>query len=351
VNNLQDIVTNILALRKERVDLSTTLQSKQRKESDMIALLRDRIRNGDSTGDHITDFMIARHGIVDTQSENVYRELEAKLEGRVGELTLVARAEVKKEHSGPTNGPFGRFSGTGYIERGFLLGVLTGDTLSLPLQNANINSFLRTGAKHVLCPSLYREHVELCPSDTPLDSFLDNIVVPVHLNKPLDVTNVFASLRPQKVVHALEVVVGNDAVSTWFEEEGAHALLLFREAARLLGRTVPESPILGEEIRRRTDMVWQTLTTLVAERDSLKRQLARINSSQKRGTYSPDGVSITVCESADDAVFIGFTQRERLTEVERRLKNLLTTAYEKGFVPAQDTLFKQLCTEYGITPP
>jgi len=144
----------------------------------------------------------------------------------------------------------------------------------------------------------------------------------------------------------LEMKIGDVEVEAWFEKQGGHYLVIFQKASRLLGRKIRRrSPQLVAELQRRREAVVKRLTELVRERDQLKCKIARIFEAVKSGLYSPDGVSVTVCETEDDARVISMGPRQKLKEVEGEIKRQLKIALELDMT---NDLIRNLCQEYEI---
>lgn len=94
----------------------------QEEEARRLEELRKRILKGEgTTGDPITDFVIAAHKTFSSKAEKPYRDLTAMLEGREGQQVLVVSEEIY------VTGKTGCFGGTreSYVQSSLRLGILT----------------------------------------------------------------------------------------------------------------------------------------------------------------------------------------------------------------------------------
>ena len=93
----------------------------------LICLIRD---GKATTGDRITDYFIAAHGILDdAEVSKPLREIQGRMSGKAGELFLVALHESKRHvFGGPS---YHRSSRDYHTETRYFLGVLDGDSLFL----------------------------------------------------------------------------------------------------------------------------------------------------------------------------------------------------------------------------
>ncbi len=106
--------------------------------------------------------------------------------------------------------------------------------------------------------------------------------------------------------------------------------LSYVEALDLLGLPAPEDfrRKYDREMRERKMNVLENLKKLTEKEAGLRGRINNIFASVKVGTYSPDGVGITVCENEDDARAISIGQRMDLEKVRGEIKNYLMRAME-----------------------
>jgi hypothetical protein len=81
--------------------------------------------------------------------------------------------------------------------------------------------------------------------------------------------------------------------------------------------------------KEQKDMLFK-LSELVEQENKYVNEINRINSSMKSGIYSPDGISITLCEDEDDAMVISMKPRRELREVKEQMKSYMQEAVELG---------------------
>mgnify|MGYP001582145151 CR=1 FL=1 len=122
---------------KQELDLLTELQGQAGKlqksaevdiaeASKIMKALQGRVKDGETTGDRIKDFVLVRYGFLSDEIEAVYRDIEKRVKAHVGEFVFVFSA--KDEHEGCTG-----FGGKGYYVRknNLYLGILKKDFLIL----------------------------------------------------------------------------------------------------------------------------------------------------------------------------------------------------------------------------
>ncbi len=332
-------IQKILELKAQAGDAQVKVQNLSAQVNEEMQQLRACIKLGETTGDRIRDFVIARYGFLNEPLETVYRNLEARIGQHVGELVLMV---VKEEN-------FHGCAGFGYrpkdedyvVDEHRYLGVLK--LGSLVLNPADGKCEFPTG-NYVGCYDALHENVELVEGNITSHYFRD---FGFNLNKPLECRNPMARFQRELDLE-LEVKVGDAEVIAWFEKQDGCHLVVFQKAAQLLGRPVAESPKLVAEFQQRREAVGNRLTKLVRERDQLKEKIARIFGAVERGVSSPDGVSVTVCETEDDARVISMGPRQRLEEVEAEIKRQLKVALELGVANVQLLSIQQLCQEYEV---
>lgn len=319
--------------------IQTNAQSVSAQANEKIKQLRERIKHGETTGNRIKDFVIARYGFLNEEIEAVYCNLEVRIQQHVGEFVLMI---VKEEN-------FHGCTGFGYepkdrdyvLDEHLYLGVLKVGTLVL--NPADEECELPTD-NHVQCWDAWRENTELVEGNLASHWLRD---FGLNLDKPLKRRNPVARFQKEPDLE-LELKIGDTEVKAWFEEQRGHHLVVFQKAAQLLGRPMLESPELAAELQQRREAVAKRLTELVKERDQLKQKIARIFGAVKGGVYSSDGVSVTVCETEDDARVISMGPRQRLKEVESEIKRQLKVAFELGMAEVQLLSIQQLCQEYEV---
>ena len=338
MTNISQEIKNILDLQAQANSIQADAQSVLVQANDKMKQLRERIKRGETTGDRIKDFVIARYGSLNKEIEAIYRNLEERIRQHVGEFILMI---VKEEN-------FHGCTGFGYkpkdedyvLDEDLYLGILTDGTLIL--NPADNKCEIPVGGKHVRCRDAWRnEKVELVERNIISNWFHD---FGLSLNKPIKRRNPMARFR-EGLDLELEMKIGDVEVEAWFEKQGGHYLVIFQKASRLLGRKIKRSPQLAVELQRRYEAGAKRLAELIEERNQLKEKIARIFEAVKSGLYSPDGVSVTVCETEDDARVISMGPRQRLKEVEGEIKRQLKIALELDMT---NDFIRNLCQQYEI---
>lgn len=339
MTDIHQEIQSILELKTQAGAIRTNAEGVYMQTNERMKQLRERIKHGETTGDRIKDFVIARYGFLNEEIEAVYRDLEVRIQQHTGEFILMI---VKEEN-------FHGCTGFGYkpkdrdyvLDEHFYLGVLKVGTLVL--NPADEKCELPTD-NNVRCWDVQGENATLVEVNLASSWFRD---FGLNLDKPLRRRNPMARFQKEPDLE-LELKIGDIEVKAWFEKQRGHHLVVFHKAAQLLGRPMLESPELAAELQQRRKTVAKWLTELVKECDQLKQKIARIFGAVNGGIYSSDGVSVTVCETEDDACVISMGPRQRLKEVEGEIKRQLKVALELGMVDVQLPSIQQLCQEYEV---
>jgi len=337
MNGINQEIKNILDLQAQANGIQVNARNVLAQANDRMSQLRERIKRGETTGDRIKDFVIAYYGFLDEEIEGVYRDLEARIRQHIGEFILM----ITKEEN------FYGCTGFGYkpkdrdyvLDERLSLGILTDG--KLVLSPADDKCELPVGGKHVQCWNAWCEKVGLVEENIISDWRHD---FGLSLNKQLERKSPVARLQKEPDLD-LEMKMGDDEVKAWFEKKGGCYLVVFQKASRLLGREIEESPQLAAELQRRRKAVAKRLVELVGERSRLKQKIARIFGAVG-GLYSPDGVSVAICETEYDARIISMGPRQRLKEVENEIKKQLKIALELNM--GSDQFIQELCQQYQI---
>ena len=147
MTNISQEIKTILDLQAQANSLQADAQSVLVQANDKMKQLRERIKRGETTGDRIKDFVIARYGSLNKEIEAIYRNLEERIRQHVGEFILMI---VKEEN-------FHGCTGFGYkpkdedyvLDEDLYLGILTDGTLIL--NPADNKCEIPVGGKHVRC--------------------------------------------------------------------------------------------------------------------------------------------------------------------------------------------------------
>lgn len=346
MDSVSQEIKDIIELQVKAGYIQTNALGVSAQASEKMKQLRERIKGGETTGDKIKDFVIARYGLLNDEIEAIYRDLKTRVERHTGEFVLMV---VKRES-------FHGCGGMGYsptpedytLDEHIYLGVLKHGSLVL---NPSDNKCEFQTGNYARCRDPWQENTDL----------VDGNIAPYwlpdfgyKLNKPLQRINPIARfrMRGDDPDLELEVKIGDPEVKAWFEKKRAkYYLMIFQKMAQLLGRPIAEPPELLAELQRRREVVTKQLTETIQKRDQLKRRIASIFEAIRHGVYSSDGISITACETEDDARVISMGPRQQLKKVEDKIKYQLKIALELGM--ANDQLIsisiQQLCQEYEVT--
>lgn len=244
--DIETSLAEISALEEACKGTENAQHSTRNLMQERLQLLRTRILAGESTGDHIKDFVIARYYTFGEAIEERYRSLEQSLQDHMGQFILVI---VRKEQ--PLTHTFGRGGSNYELFEELFLGVLAGEQLEITPEDSRWYCFLPTS------------HCAWLRDRTPS-----------HYGKTLDISD-YGSFHDQThykhlsgIIHetplpAYEILVGDQAVKDWFakrgednvlDRNGTRTTLLFGQMAKLVGRPLDpeEFPIvLEEELKER----------------------------------------------------------------------------------------------------
>jgi seryl-tRNA synthetase len=321
MSDVNQEIQSILELKAQASSIQINAQNVSEQTNEKMKELRERIKRGETTGDRIKDLVIARYGFMNEEIETVYRDLEARIGQHVGEFVLMI---TKEENVHGCTGFGYKPKNLDYVlDEHLYLGVLK-DGL-LVLDPANGKCELPTGNSVRCRQYAWSKNMELVEGN--LTSHWLNDDFGLSLNKPLKRRNPMACLRAEADLK-LEIKIGDVEVRAWFERRREHYLVDFKNASQLLGRQIDESPQLTAELQQQRETVAKQLAELIKERDQLKEKIARIFGAIKNGVYSSDGMSVTVCETEEDARAISMGPRQKLKEVEDEIKRQLKIALE-----------------------
>lgn len=251
------IAQEIESLRRRRLEIEKRHEDDtERLEQDINAIKKRVLDGGETSGDRITDYLLAAYGYIDHEISLPFRRIEEQLAGKTGQFFLVVKRS-RKQHSFR-----GCFGGEGpresdyHLETSYSLGILSGDKLIFD-------------AKRGECRLPTEGHAELSFNGPP-------VTKPGPF--PL-VERWFSGLG--KLVHAgrdsgaeIEVLIGCEAVfayappdsSVGLGKRPAYWVIALNRAVRALGRNIPEAP---EEAAARVEEQIKILNRLNQERDHL----------------------------------------------------------------------------------
>lgn len=357
-------------------DKIQSIQSSRNQVSELQAQIREEVQQvqsfikaGETTGDKIIDFVFVRYDSVNQEIVGAYRDLEARIQKRVGEFVLVVIREEEKVSF--RCGDFGDVAirqtimppppDLFILKTSLILGVLKGKSLIFNIADIVDGKCEIPTSNIVSCLDARRDK---------FDVGNDNIIFPflfpwkfydlgLDLNKPLERKDASSNYKSHdEPILKLEVIVGDEEVVSWFKKQKErHYFVAFLNMARLLGRPTDKFPELEkeleqeqeQELRRRREEVAERLKELIRKRDELREEIERIKKAKKTGVYSSTGgASFAVCETDDDVNIISLKPRQKLKEVEDEIKEQLQTALELGMGDENLLSIKQLCREYGV---
>jgi hypothetical protein len=269
-----------------------------------VAELQERIRNGESTGDAIKDFVIVRYGVRE-EIEEVYRCLQERLAAHTGEFILVvAKTEECGVHGSPGFIPRDEDY---YIDETVYLGVINGEELILD----SVKGCEIPTASYVPRRNMFRGN-KVQKVEGNLSTHW-NTDIGYHLDRPLEPRNPMYTLMPDTPQLRLEIRVGDEEVRFWAEQNKGYELAFFKQAGTMLGR--PEEALSPQEIAKRQE-----------QRDTINTTLDRLIIESRRNLSSLG--AILRAHSGDDALDKSRSIRQRLAKIEGKMVALLSQAKE-----------------------
>ena len=308
--------------------------------------------------------------------EAIYRNLDERIRQHAGELVLFVTNNTAPEIGGV------RYM---YIER-WRLGVLSGGGLKL-------NSKLRTCefptyGLHVLYSDdfgrglgLHRENIAsepvMCDIGLGLGRRLKplsrhNAHVPHLLWETMDELEAMLGTEPEtdddvSKFHAaplnIEVKIGNEEVMAWCVRR-RFLFLEFYRAAKLLREAKIDRvsdaietaavnfPALENWLKKSREETKKRILELFAAIMTVTQKISNVTGAIGEGIYSSNGgLSLTVCEDADDAFFVSGSLFQNLKELKQELRKELELAVELGITDVNLLTVKQLCEEYSVKIP
>src|SRR4030042_3937990 len=180
--------------------------------------IQQRIKDGETTGDQLKDFVITRYLMPSEEIEQRFRALQDRFKGHQGQYVMVVQ---RKQERICFRGP-GQDRDSDYIEKDELnIGVLADDALIIDPRKGSF--FFPTGGKHATCNRPY--------SENPVTIHDGNLTIYLFEDMGL------------KASPDLQILVGDKEVTEWFSQrdEREGYLPVFCELHRLRGRSL-ESP-------------------------------------------------------------------------------------------------------------
>ena len=235
--DVNDGIQEVLRLRVEATSITSKGQSLFAAANEKIRELCGRIRNGETTGDKVKDFVVASVGPYQ-EAEDMLHGLEKRVREHQGKFVLmVHRDESFHGCTGFGHEPEPREYS---LDEEVCLAVIRGDSLSIALSEDKCSCEIPTG-NFAICHNVHRESASLVGRNLP--RYLGDVAFWLLLDKPLEIKNPFtagmAEIEKRPILQ-LEIKIGDDEVTAWFKERRLDVLL--RKMANLLGRPVAESP-------------------------------------------------------------------------------------------------------------
>ena len=215
-----DLTSEIDAIETRIRTVQEQLEGLRSLQRVLFTKLKERLANGETTGDHIRDIVVRFKGTYDEELERRYRKLEERLQGKAGELVLFTYSINKctRRVFVPTPRDQNEYDDFWYV----VCGVLSNDKLRLAKRiSLPIEQLITAGF------SLFCEMKFDIEKDDPFDDFY-------HSSPALDG---YADITVRDG-HELMFLVGDDAVRLWFTQRRQPQQ--FRKCCDLLGKLVLE---------------------------------------------------------------------------------------------------------------
>ena len=197
--------------------------------------LKDLVRSRQATtGDRITDYFIAAHGILDdTEISKPLRKIQERMAGKTGELFLVALHESNQRTFGGPNFPRGRRDY--HVETRHFLGVLSEEDI-----------FLNTAAR--TSGLLAKKHLELSPDGRIIGHAGPFIFSNIAIYGPRPIAAYLRFGAEPNAAPTVEVLVGDAETLNYVPGEGPFSMgrnswiVLRNRMIRAAGKEIPEAP-------------------------------------------------------------------------------------------------------------
>lgn len=261
MTSLNDDIQAVHDLQAQGNDLETSKKAAEAQAREQVKLLRERIQAGESTGDHIRDFVILSYGI-NPEVEQKFRDLEAKLSEHQGEFVLMV---TKREHFPGCTGFGHKPRDDEYVvEEEIYIGVVASGELDLDTTRIH-GASLPTGS-HTRCRDMWRSEVELAEGNMSPGFLNDLALIGVEFKRR---SHRF-SLHDDGPDYHIDVKVGDDEVKAWFEAKGKKYLIVFQKSAKMLGRSLDSAPELEAQNESRRAAISKRLIELAQAGDAPK---------------------------------------------------------------------------------
>ena len=316
--SIKEELEEIEALDKQisKVNKKTTSIAAQAQEK--LKFIQNRIRAGETTGDKLQDYLIARWGTLNFAKVDVYRDIDRRIGDHNGEFVL----KIERSES------FDGCSGMGYKPRDseyhvhatVQLGVINGTGLIYEVEPTSCTIptskvvYTRDFRDFKMAESYYNKIASSVVADFGL-----------HLNQPL-LRRKNNFLPSDNSVLQLELMIGDREVKEWLKAQHSSVLINFQKAAKKLGRDIT-----------------QDFPALIA-RDGLKREEVRISLLKLAADLRKTRMALANAKKTGTAV-------ESFEEAEAKciilLKESLIKAKNLGMENEQLLNINDLCKEFS----
>lgn len=234
MKDIKEEMESLRRLQDQAANLQKSAETDIAKASKKMKALQKRIKRGETTGDAIKDFVLARYGFLSDEIENVYRDIQERVAKSAGEFVFVFSAWDK--HEGCAG-----FGGKGYFVRqnNLYLGILEKGQADFSVPESGV---IFPTKKHIVCGGRkggarlvnknLSEHLINVEYWTKADFGL-NLKDDAKQSAYFQTISVFG--RDEKTSPELFLKVGDKETNKWFNEE-IEFLRPFRDMCKTLGR-------------------------------------------------------------------------------------------------------------------
>lgn len=277
-NTLNEAIQSARAKDANVKGLYTQLTMAQEEASKNWSIIRQRIQNGETTGDQLTDFAILRYGFYFAEAIDVHRNLEKQVAECQGQFVML----VKKTQEQIRWGGSGSERPDDFIPRIKLeAGVISGH--SFVFNKDKLSFSFPTGGKHIAYPESFSGagvQTEILSSDLGV-GFLDEIVLKNHTD--------------------LLILWGDQDVIKWFQDHcSEHWLKVFRLMNISLEKII-EFPELQEFLKKRQAQLLRDYQMASAGESFLSLKCSELKESDKDYGSRKAGLAAIVKEKEDIA--------------------------------------------------
>ncbi len=282
MRNLNKELEEISELKKEEEARNGSARSIKKEAGRKMEKIRQCIREGETTGDRIRDFVIVARGAPNPETENIYRELEAKIAKHDGEFILLVGRSY--EFHGCTGFGHTPQPHEYVLETNICLGILNGKEIIFNFEDhpnceiptskyarpwGGVREEMKVEKENIKDSTigvlgLYWSILELGKPAKIVTQFGRSI------DPPVDSMEAFNGWRPEQNPK-LEIKIGDVEVDAWFKANKRYEKT-YGKMQKALERIAQETP----EIKERQEQIIKEISELTKRYRNLWAETEKI---------------------------------------------------------------------------